>query len=581
MKQEWFEMRDVRGLQGASWIPLRQEEERTPAIEGTIETGEFVGIATLAVPKKNHDEADKLLWDDVKLGGHRPYQERGEYVPIDQFVDDLDSKKIGTSLVLDHFLESTRQSVWYLHPDLIVALDLLQEDDSWYRPDEGWIEVIRLKRDLRKEPVLIEMRAEFLSDYLAARGMEFFVSSYRSRDVVVPNAPVFSWSPDGLRLSRGRDRIHADIFEEDENPFAGTAVVHMARTNVDSEADAPTVNPHTDEGLVVRSGKIPHSGRHHVRVSGELWRTEWFQPDDRSPRVRGDKDVSGLLFAIDTAGARESAESLGRGHIRWLYFKPELIPALLRYRGSTLAWFSRDTGAVSAGSQPVHFGVNQIGLINILAKDIGRLPVWEQRVWNAHNVTPEGGVSRELMDAQMQAEPADTNAPEALLSEALAKLDETFADRTGRQLLRPHDAVPDLLRRIHRFRAVEHDGLPSLAKDVTRLFSERVNVDALQPLLPKTDKKLGSLKALERAFGLVMSDFDAHTLMSPLFGIYDLRLSDSHIGGEDKVESALKNAEIDPAAPVSAQGRQLLEAFVATLLKMIDATSKLPVGNPV
>lgn len=44
-----------------------------------------------------------------------------------------------------------------------------------------------------------------------------------------------------------------------------------------------------------------------------------------------------------------------------------------------------------------HFGVNDLGLITVFAKDIGRLDPWEQRIWSAHNVTPDGGPSRELV----------------------------------------------------------------------------------------------------------------------------------------------------------------------------------------
>ncbi|PNB03539.1 hypothetical protein C1Y01_30575, partial [Pseudomonas sp. FW306-02-H05-BA] len=74
---------------------------------------------------------------------------------------------IGVNLVIDQYLEDEHLHIWHLHPDLIVALKLLREGDSWFRPSEGWAEVARLKRDHHERPVLLEIRAEFLVDYLS------------------------------------------------------------------------------------------------------------------------------------------------------------------------------------------------------------------------------------------------------------------------------------------------------------------------------------------------------------------------------------------------------------------------------
>jgi hypothetical protein len=83
----------------------------------------------------------------------------------------------------------------------------------------------------------------------------------------------------------------------------------------------------------------------------------------------------------------------------WLYFDPTIVAALLRHRGGRLRWLTAETGGLGATSHGVHFGVNRLGLITVYAKDIGGLQAWEQRLWSAHNVTPDGGVSRELFAA--------------------------------------------------------------------------------------------------------------------------------------------------------------------------------------
>ena len=53
-------------------------------------------------------------------------------------------------------------------------------------------------------------------------------------------------------------------------------------------------------------------------------------------------------------------------------------------------------------------------------------------------------------------------------------------------------------------------------------------------------------------------------MMAPLFGIYDLRLADAHIGSS-KIASGKARAAVDDSSPPVMQGRQLLQSFVATL----------------
>lgn len=249
--------------------------------------------------------------------------------------------------------------------------------------------------------------------------------------------------------------------------------------------------------------------------------------------------------------------------------------SLLRHRGGRLHWTSEETGALGATGTTFQFGINRLGLITVFAKDICDLAHWEQRIWSAHNVTPEGGVSRELFAAQMDVMPAHTKAPEGLLPGALERIDAAFEARYGSKLLRANDAVGNLMRRAHRFLAVEDGGLLELAKELTRLFVERIQVDAVlaHVTLAKGEKKPGSLKALERLLATLVAPDDARTMMSALFGIYDLRVADAHIGSS-LIDSGKERAGVDGTAPAPMQGRQLLQSFIDGLDKISDTLSE-------
>ena len=59
---------------------------------------------------------------------------------------------------------------------------------------------------------------------------------------------------------------------------------------------------------------------------------------------------------------------------------------------------TRDTGTLACKlGGGVHFGVNELGLHKVVAKDIAMLPDWRQQIWSSFNVPPSGGVSQELM----------------------------------------------------------------------------------------------------------------------------------------------------------------------------------------
>lgn len=523
--KEFFELRDTQSYEGRSWLPLRQVAEAAyePPEPGITKLTEWIGSASAAIHDECRGIADTLGWSNgLDIGPHRAGVEHWGYCAADVFR--AGSQPIGINLVIEQHLEQDDCTMWHLHPDLLVALALLREHDSWFRPQEGWVEVARLKHDQFGRPSLLEIKSEFLRDYLTARGMALYCSSYRERVAVTATKPAYGWKDDRLDENSGRD----------------------CRECIIVPAEYP--NPPG-----------------HFWMRGALWRTEWVEAGQLSTRVRGDPDPYTTNFALTNDGTRATADELD-GATTWLYFKPTIAGALLRHRSAKLRWATGETGSLGATANGVHFGVNQLGLITVFAKDIGALQPWEQRIWSAFNVTPEGGVSDELFAAQMMVNPAGTIAPEHDLSAALSEFDAAFAQRYGEQLLRDNDAVPLLLQRSHRFVAAEVDGVLELAKDLTRLFIERVNVDAIATAigLTKADKKPGSLKALEKLVAHHRSDAEAATMMAPLFGIYDLRLADAHLGS-GKVASGLSRARVDENLPTVMQGRQMVQSFVDTI----------------
>ena len=576
MDQGWFEMKDIRrrNLAAVVWIPLRAAR----AVERVGQFGfvgfreDWLGARSLAVPADNRSDALTLSWDAIGTHhNHAGYVDNGRYIPADVY-EDFQGRFAGVHLVLKQRGGGSERSEWHLHQDFVTTLGLTREGDTWVRPDEDYIEVARLRRASDGSPTLLETRAAHLRDYLCARSMGLVVGSYRERSEIIEDASHISWATDAVEEKGEHDRWigrRMAIHEGGEPYGQSMFVMHASRTDVNPEDDVPVLGLPTDANLQSSSWTRQFRGRKLYRILGELRRTEWLEPASQSPIVRGDKLSASVSFIIDAEGSRATTDALVDSG-RWLWFRPTVVPALIDRRGGSLRWYTRDTGAVACSpGDDVHFGINAIGLVNTYAKDVALLPEWQQRVWVAHNANPEGKLSEELKASHVDATPASTRAPEACLTEALARLQTLAQKKLKITLRRQHDYVAELIPRIHRFRAIDRKGLFALAKDLARITADDIDKRKLQAIVaPPKGECWGSLKSLEKVLATKIDPANARSMLGPLVGVYELRLADAHLPSDDAVDDAMRLIGVDDASPFVVQGYQLLHAAVAAIYQI-------------
>ena len=576
--QAWFEMASIRRrrLSDAVWVPLRLAEwiGEVGRIGYEGYRTEFFGLGSIAVPLARHADAEELGWDAIGIGRRHGVLASNEgYTPAEVY-QYRDGDDLGIELVLEQGFEGAAPQVWHINQDLVMALGLLRENDEWIRPSEDYCVVARLRRNADGEPIACEIKNEFLRDYLAARGMALRLTYFRKRELIAAAANHITW-PDGLLEDRGEQHhFRARIFSILEGGYpaddTGYAVFRISRTDVDPEDDVPRPGPESDANTASESWHGQHKGKKLVRILGELWRNEWIEPGVNSIRVRGDQIDTGIHYIVDASGERLSSEKLkDDDEPRWLWFRPQVMLSLIRRRGGEFKWYTQETGGVSCSpAYSVHFGINAAGLITVYAGDIAKLPTWQQQIWAGFNTAPEGGVSKELLSAQMETRVAQTVAPEAVLPEVLEALDKTFSRRIGAPLFRKHPSTQGLILAIHRFRATEPGGFLALAKDLARLIADRIDAAAIQTVVPPpVTEKWGSLKSLEKFVASVMPPNKAREIMSPLVGAYELRIGDAHLPSSD-IEEAYWLARVDSTAPGLQQGFQLLASVVSSLMNI-------------
>jgi hypothetical protein len=565
-------MRDQRRrkLDACVWVPLRACEREASGRFGHLGYWhDSFGLCSLAVLVEQRTRAETLDWQQYSLDhSHQGYVDNGRYVPGD--IHDIGGLGLGgvaLALVQDGNRDETSQ--WHLHQDLAITLGLKREGDVWVAINEGYFEAARLRRVPDGSPTRLEMRAEHLKDYLCARGMALYILWYRDRWEVVNDPSHITWSDKPLRETSPEERWEGRVTETDESgsPFGSSAAyIHIGRENLDIEEDVPRIGP-SDTNLVSKSWTITRDSRKLFTVRGEVWRKEWVNPGEHSIRVRGDKLPASVSYITDASGRKESQDTL-RDSGQWLWFAPAVVMTIADRRGGALEWYTRDTGSLRCTPCQVHFGVNSLGLVNVMAKDVAFLPEWQQQLWGGFNVRPEGGVSKELLAAQAAGEPADTQAPEAFLAKGIEVLNRIALARIGCRMFREHEQFETLLARVHRFRAVDQAGLFSLAKDVARLTSDSIDSSALQRTVPPPKReKWGSLKSLEAVVGRYSDASKAHSALGPLHGAYNLRHADAHLPGEDLTE-AYRLLGIDRSMPFVLQGFELLDSCGGALFEI-------------
>jgi len=568
MNQEWVlqQKETRRTFSRATWVPLRAYyNDEHGNVQKIGHVSETFGCGSVAFPPEHREVAEKLSWCDIGIGHHvRPYAyEDGYYSSIEQYQIN-DKEPIGVHLVFQHPQPVVGGELWTLNPDLVAALHLIRDGTNWVRPEEDFVVVAREVLDEQGDHRLIEIKREFLIDYLAARNLTLRLSYYRQR---VENVAAIKGSTyeNLTNQQEQRDGGRFELLIRSLNDVYGGswALFRAWRTDVDEDEDAPVMGPESDDNTDHESSHGHRSGYEGVRVEGEFWRDEWIEHQGQSVRVRGDADHSLPHFIVETDGTRMASADLNDEDIgRWLWFRSSIVNELLNHRGFSLEWYTAETGGIhSTSGYRVHFGINSSDLITVYANDVARLAAWEQHIWSAHNVAPDGKVSSELLAAQVRAQPATTYAVEKLLFKCMRMLEKGFRQEFNTALF-THD-IDDtaVMQHVSRFSSKDQASLLRLAKELVRVFSDRIDIRALRQLSTHANKKnFGSNKLLQGILAQKVGDDRAYSIFGAIVGTYDMRVGDAH-PTSSKIGEALKLAGVDESSSSLRQGEQLISSF--------------------
>ena len=331
-----------RTFAASTWVPLRaatthRQGEPDVKLPGYISDDFLCGA--VAFPPEHREAADQLGWGQIGIGhAARPFAyEDGYYSPVEQYQYN-DKQPLGVELVFVHDQPVVGGQQWILNPDLVIALRLIKEGHQWVRPEEDFVVVARETVGEDGQHTLIEIKREFLLDYLSARGLALRLSYYRQRveNVASEEGSAYAALAD---QDGARDGGRFSILKRSLNDVYGGswALFRVWRTDVDPEEDAPVMGPERDDNTESEQREGYRGGYEGVRVEGQFWREEWIDPPARSVRVRGDDDPTRPALIVETDGTRMPSADLDDEDIgRWLWFRPAVVNALLSRRGFSL-----------------------------------------------------------------------------------------------------------------------------------------------------------------------------------------------------------------------------------------------------
>jgi len=573
MNVEWFEMTDLkrRSLNRAVWVPLCASDYLiSTGISGYVGyQSEYFEAVAIVVPIEQKEKSLSLPWHAVQnRGGHRPWINEDRYIRAGSFSA---YEVTGLYPVLEQHFDGDEPIEWYLEQDIVLGLGLQKRNNEWISPEEDRLTVVKIKRNEALDPVSLDIRMEHLRDYLCAKQAGLLVATFRLREIVLGEEPQLEWNNGTASEEQEHYRWQGRVvvIHEGGMPFGGKIhYMHVGRKNFDMGEDVPQYGEPGEDEFAHESGELEDKGKKLFRVVGEMWRNEWIDPGEVSTRIRGDRIESNVRFVVDGSGKTLAGCAL-EGHNGWLWFGSTAIRDFLKKPQGVLKWYTAETGGTGPKSSlSVHFGVNELGHINVLAKDIALLPEIYQKMWVGHNIPPDGGVCKELLMSQMEARPAKTVAPEVLLNWGIRKLQEVSITHLGSNLLRKNPLADTILTNIHRFHGDSIDGICYLAKELTRAIIERIDMSLLRQLDPNAEKNLKSIKLLEH----FLSSFghDGRRMTSSLVAVYSLRLREAHLPSDDWQE-ALTILKIKPTEDYQLVAKVLITEVAKSIFQIAQA----------
>lgn len=258
------------------------------------------------------------------------------------------------------------------------------------------------------------------------------------------------------------------------------------------------------------------------------------------------------------------------GFLQPVFFKRRALMKYDNLPGYRVKFASRTYGSIiTENDDLIAFGINRHDSLVMWLGDIAKLPDAEQYYLRSENIPSDHAIGSEFYDGQIEVRFTD-RPPEDELFRARSEFLAACQSRFGASFGHLDSAVHALALRLNPPSVDTPKERRHVADTLNKIYLESLDNTALAKALAGagvTIKATGNLKRLQALLGTVGAAPDVHTLMSPFYVLYDLRVAYSHISstGDDILpDSIYARLELPTGSNLSALYGRLVERMIAS-----------------
>lgn len=352
----------------------------------------------------------------------------------------------------------------------------------------------------------LEVRAEFLKDYLEERDCALVLAYFQSRDVRETDQDV-------------------SLPEDDRTSFTirgGKAVREVRRNQPGYELhwfcpiQASDIPYGREERLMEDRQNLKFQTKQGYRFSKE-----------EAVKEEGFEEAGYRRPAIGAGSLEEAISFFG-----WTFFEPEVLEKYKNdSRGSVSEWSRQGIQVNWLDKMKLRAYRNNEDLLLIIIDDLVDIPDEELSHWYHHNTSPAGEIPEEMITNYIEADWVDSESPSDAVINAVTELNDIFETQYGARLYREAGDEIDADRLLSLPRNERHE-LLNVMSNVHQAVIENLNKGNLESQLPDevvegdVDGKKSALYEFVR--GLSNPEI-AGQILDPINAVHDFRKERSHM----------------------------------------------------
>jgi hypothetical protein len=350
----------------------------------------------------------------------------------------------------------------------------------------------------------LEVRAEYLKDYLEEKGCSLILAYFQSRDL--------ESSEEGLSMPED----NRDTFQ-----IQGGKAVRSDRAREGYELHwfcpirSSDISFGYQESLLEKRQSLKFRTKQGYRFTKqEVIEEEGFEEAGyRRPAI----------------GADDIQEALG--FFGWTFFDPEVLDRYRRSsKGSVSEWSEQGMTIGWMDKMSLRAYWNEEDLVTIIIDDLEKIPDEELPHWHQHNTSPEGDIPEEMITNYIEADFVGTESPAQAVINAITETNEAFNREYQAPLYKKTEEEIDVESISTIPREERHELLDTMA-NAHQIVVENLRIDSLKSEIPEDsmDNIEGKKSALYEFVNMVSDTKTAVEVLEPINTIHDLRTEESHM----------------------------------------------------